>query len=241
NRFKADSRGSLTTPIQGNRYAGDVEGGYEITNLKASVKKGASTRHIIDDTRMQVFFDEPIPAKRGKATVSMNFKYKIPVEGMDRMGRLEVQDGTIYAMAQWFPQVAVFDDIVGWNVEPYLGAGEFYYDYGTFEYKITVPYNHIVVGSGELMNAAQVLSPTVKKRYDEAAKSDATVYLIKPEEVGDPSLLAKKSGTQTWHFKIENSRDVAFGSSKAFIWDAARINLPSGKKAMAQSAYPRES
>src|SRR5690606_41150756 len=83
NRFKADSRGSLTTPIQGNRYAGDVEGGDTIANLKATVKKGTSTRHIIDDTRMQVLFDEPIPAKGGKATISMDFNYKIPVEGMD--------------------------------------------------------------------------------------------------------------------------------------------------------------
>lgn len=241
NRFKADSRGYLTTPIQGNRYDGDVDGGYEITDLKATVKKGISTRHIIDDTRMQVFFDEPIAAKGGKATVSMNFKYKIPVNGMDRMGRLQVADGTIYAMAQWFPQVAVFDDVVGWNIEPYLGAGEFYYDYGSFDYKITVPYDHIVVGSGALQNPNQVLSPKLRERMAAAAKSDATVYLVRPEEVNDKSIRAKQNGTLTWHFKIENARDVAFGSSKAFIWDAARINLPGGRKAMAQSAYPKES
>src|SRR5690606_6725333 len=96
NRFTPDSRGTLTTPIQGNRYNGNVDGGYEITDLKATVKKGASSRHLIDDTRMQVFFDEPIAAKGGKATVSMNFKYNIPVDGMDRMGRLQVGDGTIY-------------------------------------------------------------------------------------------------------------------------------------------------
>lgn len=86
------------------------------------------------------------------------------------MGRLDVEDGTIYAMAQWFPQVAVMDDVVGWNVEPYLGAGEFYYDYGTFDYKITVPYDHIVVGSGALQNARQVLSPTVRERMDRGFK-----------------------------------------------------------------------
>lgn len=241
NRFKEDSRGTLTTPVVGNRYAGDIDGGYSISNLEAKVKRGSSSRYLIDDTRLQVFFSEPIPAKGGKATVSMNFSYKIPVEGMDRMGRLDVGDGTIYAMAQWFPQVAVFDDVVGWNVEPYLGAGEFYYDYGNFDYKITVPYDHIVVGSGALQNAREVLSPKVRERMDQASKSDTTVYLIRPEEVNDPSIRAKQEGTLTWHFKIENSRDVAFGSSKAFIWDASRINLPSGKKIMAQSAYPRES
>ncbi len=241
NRFTEDSRGTLTTPIGGNRYVGDLTGGYEISNLSAKVRRSTSSDYLIDDTRMQVFFDEPIPAKGGKATVSMDFHYTIPVKGMDRMGRLDVEDGTIYALAQWFPQVAVFDDVEGWNVEPYLGAGEFYYDYGEFDFKVTAPYDHIVVGSGELQNPRQVLSAKVRERMDEASKSDSTVYLIKPEEVNDASLRAKQEGTLTWHFKIENARDVAFGSSSAFIWDAARINLPSGKNAMAQSAYPKES
>ena len=241
NRFTPTSRGTLTTPIEGNRYNGDIDGGYTISNLEAKVQKSTSSKYLIDDTRMQIFFEEPIAPNGGKAVISMNFMYKIPVEGMDRMGRLQVSDGTIYAMAQWFPQVAVLDDIVGWNVEPYLGAGEFYYDYGTFDYKITVPYNHIVVASGALQNPREVLSPIVRERMELASKSDTTVYLIRPEEVNDPSILAKKQGTQTWHYKIENSRDIAFASSKAFIWDAAQIDLPSGRKALAQSAYPRES
>ncbi|MDR9458012.1 MAG: M1 family metallopeptidase [Salegentibacter sp.] len=241
NRFTEDSRGTLTTPIQGNRYNGDTDGGYTISNLEAKVRRSSSNEYLINDTRMQVFFEEPIPAKGGKATVSMNFKYKIPVEGMDRMGRLDVEDGTIYALAQWFPRAAVLDDVEGWNIEPYLGAGEFYLDYGDYDYKITAPASHIVVGSGTLQNPRQVLSSTVKDRWDHAAKSDSTVYLIKPEEVNDMSLRAKQEGTLTWHYKIENARDVAFGSSKAFIWDAARINLSDGKKALAQSAYPKES
>ncbi len=241
NRFKADSRGTLTTPIGGNRYNGDEDGGYTITNLEAKVKRSTSSKHIITDTRMQVFFDEPIPADGGKATVSMNFTYKIPVEGMDRMGRLETQNGTIYAMAQWFPKAAVLDDIEGWNIEPYLGAGEFYLDYGDYDFKITAPYNHIVVASGKLQNESDVLSATVRERMKKAANSDETVMLVKAAELNDMSLRAKQSGTLTWHFKMENTRDVSFASSKAFIWDAARINLPSGKKALAQSVYPIES
>ncbi|WP_419210878.1 M1 family metallopeptidase [Maribacter sp. X9] len=241
NRFTEDSRGTLTTPIMGNRYNGDTDGGYTITNLEAKVKKEVSSKHIITDTRMQVFFNEPIPAKGGKATVSMNFSFKIPVKGMDRMGRLETKNGTIYALAQWYPKVAVFDDTEGWNIEPYLGAGEFYEEYGDYDYYITAPFDHIVVGSGNLENPKEVLTSTVQNRMNEARKSDTTVYLLKPEEIKDNSLKAKQEGTLTWHFKMENTRDVAFASSKAFIWDAARINLPSGKKAMAQSVYPIES
>ncbi|MHA7131942.1 M1 family metallopeptidase [Algoriphagus namhaensis] len=244
NRFTETSRGTLTTPIQGNRYNGDTDGGYEISNLQAKVgKKGTlSSEYLINDTRMQVWFAEPIPANGGTATVSMNFSYKIPTDGMDRMGKLKVEDGYIYAMAQWYPKVAVFDDIEGWNVEPYLGAGEFYLEYGDFDYKITVPYDHIVVGSGKLMNPKEVLSAEVYDRYEKAMNSDQTVYLISPDEIKNHELTRpKQEGTITWHFKIQNTRDVAFSSSDAFIWDAARINLPSGKKILAQSTYPKES
>ncbi|MDP5045299.1 MAG: M1 family metallopeptidase [Leeuwenhoekiella sp.] len=241
NRFTETSRGTLTTPISGNRYNGDVNGGYTITNLAAKVKRSTSSKHIITDTRMQVFFDEPIPAKGGEATVSMNFTYKIPKDGMDRMGRVDTKNGTIFALAQWFPRAAVLDDIEGWNIEPYLGAGEFYLDYGDYDFKITAPYNHIVVASGELQNAKDVMSSKMRDRMDQAKNSDKTIYIINPEELNDMSLRAKQSGTLTWHFKMENTRDVAFASSKAFIWDAAKINLPGGKKAVAQSVYPIES
>lgn len=241
NRFTEDSRGTLTTPIAGNRYSGDTDGGMKIANLTANTNDKASSRYLISDTRMQVFFTEPVKAKGGKATVAMNFEFKIPTEGMDRMGQLKTKNGTIYSIAQWYPRVAVFDDVTGWNTEPYLGAGEFYVEYGDFDYKITVPYDHIVVGSGELVNAKQVLSKELLNRWEKAAESDKTVLLVGPDDVGKTQLTRPvQSGKLTWHFKMKNSRDVAFASSKAFIWDAARINLPSGKKAMAQSAYPVE-
>jgi hypothetical protein len=244
NRFTPDSRGTLTTPVQGNRYNGDVDGGFDITGLQAKVgsKGSVSDKHIISDTRMQVWFNEPLPAKGGEATISMNFSFKVPEKGMDRMGRLEVEDGWIYAFAQWYPKMAVFDDIEGWNVEPYLGAGEFYLEYGDFDYKITVPYDHIVVGSGKLMNPKEVLSKELQDRYAKAQASDETVMLVAPDEIKNTELTRpKQDGMITWHFLIENSRDAAFATSRAFIWDAAKINLPSGKTILAQSVYPKES
>jgi len=242
NRFTEQSRGTLTTPIQGNRYSGDTDGGAIITNVTAKSKGKESNRHLISDTRMQVFFDKPIPAKGGKATVSMNFEFKIPSDGMDRMGELDTKNGLIYSIAQWYPRAAVYDDVNGWNIEPYLGAGEFYVEYGDYEYNITVPYDHFIVGSGELVNAKKVLTKQQLKRLEQASKSDKTVYIVSPDEVGKTNVTRPaQSGKITWQFKMENTRDVAWASSKAFVWDAARINLPSGAKAMAQSVYDVES
>lgn len=241
NRFTKESRGTMTTPLGGNRYSGDTEGGFMISNLISKVNGKESNSYLINDTRMQVDLAEPLKAQGGKATVRMNFKFKIPREGMDRMGRLEVKDGFIYSLAQWYPKMCVFDDVQGWNTLPYLGAGEFYLTYGDFDYKVTAPYDHIVVGSGELMNPKEVLTQTQIERLEKASKSDETVFIVKANEVGKSKTHPKKSGTMTWHFKIENARDVAFSSSKAFIWDAAKINLPSGKSCMAHSVYPKES
>jgi len=241
NRFTPESRGTLTTPLSGNRYSGDVDGGYRLNNVEAKVGNSISKSYIVNDTRMQVFFDKPLKAKGGTANISMDFEFKIPVKGMDRMGRLEVEDGVIYALAQWYPKMVTFDDINGWNVMPYLGAGEFYLEYGDFEYSVEVPREYIVLGSGELQNPKDVLTKTQQKRIEKARKSDETVFIIKPDEVGDYNKIRPEGESFTWEFEMKNSRDVAFAVSEAFIWDAAKIDLPQGQKALAQSAYSKES
>ena len=241
NRFTETSRGTLTTPVIGNRYSGDVEGGFELTDVSAKTKSGTSNKYFVNDTRMQLFLDQPLAAKGGEVTIKMNFKFKVPIEGMDRMGRLETEKGTVYAIAQWYPRVAVFDDVVGWNTEPYLGAGEFYCEYGNFDVKITAAADQTVVCSGILQNPKEVLTKTQQERFAKAEKSDQTVFIIKPEEVGTPEAQAKSKGMLTWHFKMQNTRDVAWASSKAFIWDAARMDLGNGKTGLAQSVYPKES
>src|SRR6202012_973912 len=108
------------------------------------------------------------------------------------------------------------------------------------EYTITAPADMIVVGSGELLNPMEVLTPTQISRLAKARNSETTVAIRSESEVTDPASRPTKSKL-TWKFKCTNTRDVAWAASKAFIWDAARIDLPSGKKALAQSVYPVES
>jgi hypothetical protein len=130
--------------------------------------------------------------------------------------------------------------VQGWNTAPYLGPSEFYLEYGDFDVNITAPAAHIVVASGELLNPGEVLTSSQQQRMEEAKQSDRTVILRSEKEVDDPSS-RPAAKTLTWHYKISNARDFSWASSKAFIWDAAKINLPAGKKALAMSVYPPES
>ncbi len=242
NIFKKDSRGTLTTPVGGDRYGGrSFTDGYELHSVQiVQGEKTSDADYLVTDTRMQIVLPQPMNPKGSKLQIIIKYSYTVPEFGADRTGYLPTKNGTIYEIAQWYPRMEVYDDIIGWNTLPYLGAGEFYLDYGNFDYKITVPSNMIVVGSGKLQNPAEVLTKEEMKRLDEASKSDSTIYIIRPDEVNTKETRPVNSGMLTWHFKMEKSRDVSWACSQAFIWDAARVNLPSGRTALAMSVYPAE-
>ncbi|MCF0059452.1 M1 family metallopeptidase [Dyadobacter sp. CY356] len=243
NSFNTESRGGKSTPITGGRFGNvNFNGGDAIksVSVQQGKDKAVEANYIITDTRMQIRLTNAVKASGDVIKIKIAYSFKVPEYGSDRMGTLETKNGIVYEMAQWYPRVAVFDDIEGWNVLPYLGAGEFYLEYGDFDYAVTVPWDHIVVGSGELVNPAEVLTADQRKRLADAAKSDQTVMIRTAEEVTNPSSRPKQSGTLTWKFHCTNARDVAWSTSKAFVWDAARMNLPNGKTALAQSVYPAE-
>ncbi len=195
----------------------------------------------IDDTRMQLRLTKPLAANGGKLSIKINYRFIIPHYGSDRMGRMHTDKGEIYEIAQWYPRMSVYDDLEGWNTLPYTGKGEFYCEYGDFDYYITAPAGMIVYGSGDLQNPTEVLTGEQIKRLALAANSDKPVYIIKANEIGTPGARPTAKNDLTWHFTMKNTRDVAFAASKGMVWDAAKINLPSGRKAMAMSAYPPES
>jgi hypothetical protein len=120
-------------------------------------------------------------------------------------------------------------------------AQEFYLEYGSFDYFVTVPWDMLVAGSGALQNPEQVLTATQRARLEQARASDATVAIRASNEVGDASSRPTHEGTSTWHFHMDNTRDVVFSASRAFMWDAARIRLPDNRSSLAMSFYPVES
>jgi hypothetical protein len=242
NIYKSNSRGSATTTQTGGRWANaGYTKGYEIRSVSVEADgKKISPRTITTDTRMQVWLATPMKAGGSNVKITIDYSFEIPEYGTDRMGRLSTDNGWVYEVAQWFPRMAVYDDIRGWNTHPYLGAGEFYLEYGNAECSITAPADMVVVCSGALMNEKEVLSPVQQARMDQARKSDKTVIIRSEKEVKEGK---SKNATNmlTWKFRIENTRDVAWAASKAFIWDAAKINLPEGKSSLAMSVYPPES
>jgi hypothetical protein len=244
NNFRKNSRGAAKTPVGGNRFGkgGIHGGGYNLNSVNIRLNgKRYKANYLVSDTRMQIILPQALHAKGGKMQVSIGYSFKIPEYGIDRMGRLNTKNGEIFEIAQWYPRMCVYDDVEGWNTLPYLGQGEFYLEYGNFDYNITVPWDMIVVGSGELQNSSKVLTAEQRNRLANARKSDRTVFIRKPDEVSDANSRPVQKGELTWHFKVNQARDVAWAASKAFVWDAARINLPSGKKALAMSVYPVES
>ena len=230
NLYKPGSRGSLA---RGGPPLGTTTG---MTIESVAVEAGGRTTTpttSVSDTRLRV--DLPVPLRSGGVLkLRISYRFTIPGKFGGRTAWGRAKDGDIYDVAQWYPRLAVYDDIRGWDTLPYL-AQEFYLEYGNFDYRVTVPAGMTVAGSGELINPDEVLSPDERARLAKARKSDATVTI----RTAGPQ--AATSGVRTWHFAMKSSRDVAFTASSVFDWDAARINLPGGKSALAMSVYPAES
>ncbi len=244
NLFAKGSRGQARMPVGSRSRYGSAEstfdGGYKISSVKI-VTDNSNADYLVNDTRMQIRLPKSMKPGGDIIKIKIDYSFILPEEGADRCGILKTKNGNIFSVAQWYPRMCVYDDVEGWNTLPYLGPSEFYLEYGDYDFSITAPASHIVVASGDLLNAPEVLTATQLKRMTEAKNSDATVMIRTEAEVTETSSRPKTAGTLTWKYKMLNARDVSWASSKSFIWDAAKINLADGKKALAQSVYPAES
>jgi hypothetical protein len=257
NLFRPGSTGSLLFAAESRFGGAGFPGGFDIASLTqsavpAKAPMGARRRtpaggpataaatardatatpleHRVDDTMMYVELAQPLAP--GATTVfDLAYHFNIPEHGADRMGR----EGSLYEMAQWYPRMAVYDDVHGWNTDQYLGQGEFYLEYGNIDYEVTLPAGFIVAGTGTLQNPEQVLTPTVRTRLAAAVRSDTTMAIVTPEELASGAARPRRDGTLTWRFRAEQVRDVAWAASPDFQWDA------SGWDGILAQAYYRSS
>lgn len=241
NLFRGDSIGtnSRTPGSVMKMLEYDFGGGYTIERLATGDT----------DLEMKVYdtlgrFDLPRDLGPGETIVfDLDFSFPVPPH-LRRMGSEVVEQGKIFELAQWFPQVCKYDDVHGWNTLPYLGSGEFYTDFGDYSVDITVPRGYVVSGSGMLTNPEQVLTATQQARMDSAMVSDEPVWIIEPGEVGARSSRPAGEGMMTWSFEIDNARTFAWAASDAFMWDAASVEIldeqGEPRRVLCQSLYPKE-
>ena len=231
NALRKDSLCSLTdgTSLMGG--ASDNTDGVQVRELAAG---GKALTYQVYDTLMRVELPTPM-APGASFEFDCAWDFVVPERVFRRYGTMDTAKGTIWELAQWFPAVAVYDDVHGWNTLPYIGGAEFYTNYGTYDVSITAPRDHVVVATGVLQNGAEVYTAEQLKRIEQAKKSEETVAIIAKEEVGTKESRPAGEGPLTWKFHAEKVRTFAWASSPAFILDAAALG-----ETLCQSAYPAE-
>jgi Peptidase family M1 domain len=189
-------------------------GGLTLDYLRVA---GHTVAHVVYGTTMRVDLAAPL-APGASVDLEAKWSFDVPEQGGGRMGH----DGALYEVAQWYPRMAVYDDVHGWNHEPYIGAGEFYLEYGDFDVTLTVPFSYIVCATGELTNPTAVLTSTEIARLALARKSDTTVHVITSLELSDFAVVRPVTeGVLTWHFTAHDTRDFAWAAGPDFLWDAS--------------------
>jgi hypothetical protein len=253
NLFKKNSLASRSTPGKvydslpayflknANIDVSGYEGGFQIKSVTDA--SGKPLPYTINETMMRI--DLPAPLKTGEKysfSVAWSYKEYDRMVFTDGRGGYEYfpEDGNyVYAFAQWYPRMCVFDDYEGWQNKQFLGQGEFALTFGNFEVKITVPSDHIVGATGVLQNPRDVLTREQIERLEKARKTfDKPVFIVTPAEAlkKEKQRSRKKS---TWVFRAENVRDFAFAHSRKFIWDAMAVRVGNNTP-LAMSLYPRE-
>ncbi len=216
--------------------------GFHLRNVQIlKGNKPEAVDYFVDGTVMQVKLPQGVEGEGGKLQLLIDYDYTLQASSMGgRSGYLDTQNGRIFEVSYWYPRMCVYDDLKGWNTLPFLG-NEFYLDYGDIDYSITLPAGMVVAGCGKLVNPDEVLTHKEITQLKKARESDKTVMIRSGKDLSVSGTRPSEKGWLTWHFQMNNTRDVAWAASEAFLWDAARVNLPENKHALAMSYYPIES
>ncbi len=223
-----------------SRLMNEFEGGFKIT--KVADMDGKELSHTINYTMMRIDLDEVLqPGK--SVSFNIDWWYKINDRmkdgGRSGMEYFEADDNYIYTIAQFYPRMAVYDEVEGWQNKQFTGRSEFALTFGNFDVKISVPSDHVVAATGVLQNKREVMSEEEIRRFEKAQQSFDSPVVIVTEDEAKKALKSKAEDEVTWHFKAENVRDFGFASSRRFIWDAMAVQSGSNK-VMAMSLYPPE-
>ncbi len=251
NRRAKDSKSPLrngngvSMAYQTGQFAGEFmnqpfDGGFNIEYVKDN--NGKPLPYTINQTMMRIDLPESL-ASGSQVSFSIKWWYNIPDHTVNRARsgyEFFKEDGNrAYVIAQFFPRMAVYSDVEGWQNHQFWGSGEFALPFGDYEVNITVPEDHVLDATGVLVNRKEVFSKEMLRRFEEAKKSyDSPVFIVNQQEAE----LAEKNratGTKTWRFKAENVRDFGFATSRKFIWDMMAVKV-GNRDVMAVSLYPKE-
>jgi len=217
----------------------EYDGKVNITSVRDA--KNAPLKHTVVNTMMRVDLPAPL-APNSTFTFSVDWNYHINDQRKfgGRTGyEFFPQDGNyIYELAHWFPRMAAYYDVYGWQHKQFLGAGEFTLEFGNYKVRITAPNDHIVASTGVLQNQREVLTGTQIQRLNQAKTAKEPIKIVTQEEA-TANEKNKPTGKKTWVFHADNVRDFAFASSRKFIWDAQLHNVE-GNTVWAMSYYPKE-
>ncbi|MGB0954163.1 MAG: M1 family metallopeptidase [Planctomycetota bacterium] len=258
NRFHANSAGSLTTK------APDLSKGITFENLHWRVQRAAfdgtlditqvshqkqPLHHVINGTMMRVDLPEPLATgKTFEFDIAWNYIINDSSVVQSRTGAeyFEDDDNWLFELAHWYPRLAVYDDVHGWQNKQFLGTGEFALEFGNYDVRITVPSDHIVASTGVLQNPEDVLTATQRERLEQAMQegNDGPTMIVTLEEA-EANESSRATDTKTWHFQAERVRDFAWASSRKFLWDCWGVysgdqETRDGHMVAAMSYWPKE-
>ncbi len=216
---------NLHAPGAARNRAVPVTGGVSLERVAVAgeslpmvTEPSESASYRVDGTIAWVRLPQPL-APGQQAELDVHWAFTVPPVSAPRMG----QDGEVFFLAYWYPQVAVFDDIGGWHVDQYLGTAEFHMGFADYDVRITLPAGWLVAATGELLNREDVLAPTALERLAEARRSGDVIAVVGADDRGaGRATTAGFDGWLTWQYRARHVRDFAFGASEHYLWDAAR-------------------
>ncbi len=216
--------------------------GYGVNLIKVTDASGKPLKYTVVKTMMRIDLSAPLqPGQKFVFKIEWNYKLndKSQIGGRGGFEYFPEDGNNLYSITQFYPRMAVYSDFTGWQHLQFRGGSEFALNFGNYKMRITTPADHVVAATGECRNLRDMISATQFNRWQQAQNANDPVEIITLDEA-KAAEKQKANGKKTWIYEAQNVRDVAFNSSRKFVWDAMAVNIE-GRKVMAMSYYPKES